>query len=67
MWISAAFTLFTALPALGLRFLLIWENKKLVLKYGVKPEIPVKNRIDPASMQSAVGEENYGPNFRFGL
>ncbi|KAL8899131.1 MAG: hypothetical protein Q9192_001734 [Flavoplaca navasiana] len=67
MWISAAFTLFTASLALGLRFLLIWENKKLDLKYGVKSEIPLKNGIDPASMQSAVGEENYGPNFRFVL
>ncbi|KAL9634157.1 MAG: hypothetical protein Q9204_003114, partial [Flavoplaca sp. TL-2023a] len=67
MWISAAFTLFTAVLALGLRFLLIWENKKLDLKYGVKSEIPLRNGIDPASMQSAVREENYGPNFRFVL
>ena len=35
--------------------------------FGVKSEIPLRNGIDPASMQSAIGEENYGPNFRFVL
>ncbi|KAL8848536.1 MAG: hypothetical protein Q9221_006425 [Calogaya cf. arnoldii] len=67
MWVSAAFTLFTAFLGLGLRILLVWENKKLDLKYGPKPEIPRGDANDPASVEIAVGEENYGPSFRFVL
>ncbi|KAL8678474.1 MAG: hypothetical protein Q9186_005178 [Xanthomendoza sp. 1 TL-2023] len=67
MWVSAAFTLFTAFLALGLRALLVWENKKLDKKYGPRPELIPENGIDPAAIKTAVGEENYGPNFRYVL
>ncbi|KAI4281417.1 MAG: hypothetical protein L6R38_003718 [Xanthoria sp. 2 TBL-2021] len=67
MWVSAAFTLFTAFLALGLRILLVWENKKLDQRHGPKSKIPRRDATDPASMETAVGEENYGPNFRFVL
>ncbi|KAL8675040.1 MAG: hypothetical protein Q9168_000523 [Polycauliona sp. 1 TL-2023] len=66
MWISAAFTLFTAVLALALRYLLVWENKKLDLKYGPRSKVTLGDAIDPSS-ESAAGEENYGPNFRFVL
>ncbi|KAL8645172.1 MAG: hypothetical protein Q9226_007419 [Calogaya cf. arnoldii] len=65
MWVSAAFTLFTAFLALGLRILLVCESKKLALKYGPKLAIPRGDANDPAFVETAVGEENYGPNFRF--
>ncbi|CAO1597323.1 hypothetical protein XANCAGTX0491_001137 [Xanthoria calcicola] len=67
MWVSAAFTLFTAFLAMGLRILLVWENKKLDQKHGPKSKISGRGATDPASMETAVCEENYGPNFRFVL
>ncbi|KAI4173323.1 MAG: hypothetical protein LQ343_003034 [Gyalolechia ehrenbergii] len=64
MWVSAAFTLFTGFLALGLRTLLVRENKKLDSKYG--PKAPRSaGGIDASSQKTAVGEENYGPSFRY--
>ena len=66
MAISAAFTFFTGVLAFGLRTLLVWENRKLDEKYG-------SNGGRAASQSEAkgegmnVGEENYGPSFRYVL
>ena len=65
MWVSAAFTLFTAFLAMGLRVLLKWENKKLDEKYGSKADNAARQATDPSAEKTAVGEENYGPSFRF--
>lgn len=67
MWICAAFTLFTGFLAFCLRFLLVWENKKLDQKYGPKLDIRPGHDIDPSSIKTDVGEENYGPTFRYVL
>lgn len=61
MSICAAFMFFTTLLALGLRCLLVWENRRLDTKYGPKIE------PDPATGKAPVGEENYGANFRYVL
>lgn len=64
MAISAAFTFFTGFLALGLRCLLVWENRKLDKVHGSN-----KNRVvtkpGAEGQESEVGEENYGPTFRF--
>ncbi|KAI4129096.1 MAG: hypothetical protein LQ338_002394 [Usnochroma carphineum] len=65
MWISAAFTLFTGFLALCLRTLLVWENKQLDKKYGPNADPHPIDGVDASSRKTAVGEENYGPNFRF--
>lgn len=65
MWVSAAFTLFTGFLALGLRTLLVWENKKLDRKYGPKADPHPADGINPSNQKTAVGEENYGPSFRY--
>ena len=67
MWISAAFTLFTGFLALCLRTLLVWENKKLDLKHGSQLELQVGEDMDPQRIPTDVGEENYGPSFRYVL
>ncbi len=54
--ICAAFMGFTALLALVLRCLLMWENRKLAQR------CPAVEDAD-----SAEGEENYGPSFRYVL
>ncbi|KAM3437101.1 hypothetical protein MY4824_004002 [Beauveria thailandica] len=54
--ICAAFMGFTALLALCLRLLLMWENRKLAEK------CPSVEDAD-----NAQGEENYGPSFRYVL
>jgi retrograde regulation protein 2 len=59
--ICAAFMFFNAFLALGLRTLLVWENKRLDRKYGVATENPVEaDQTDPDA-----GEENYGSAFRY--
>ncbi|KAL8799751.1 MAG: hypothetical protein Q9182_005657 [Xanthomendoza sp. 2 TL-2023] len=58
MWVSAAFTLLTAFLALGLRVLLVWENKRLDKKYGPRPELVPEKGIDLAAVQTAVGIPN---------
>ena len=64
MAISAAFTFFTGLLAFGLRSLLVWENRKLDQKYGSSASRPV-DPLHGESEESEVGEENYGPTFRY--
>ncbi|EJP60996.1 MFS transporter, putative [Beauveria bassiana ARSEF 2860] len=54
--ICAAFMGFTALLALCLRLLLMWENRKLAEKCPT---------VEDA--ENAEGEENYGPSFRYVL
>lgn len=58
--ICAAFMFFTAILALGLRTLLVWENKQLDKKYGKREDAPQTD----SAVQAA---ENYGPNFRYVL
>ncbi|KAI4202701.1 MAG: hypothetical protein LQ350_002367 [Teloschistes chrysophthalmus] len=67
MWVCAAFTLFTGLLAFCLRFLLVWENKKLDQKYGPKLDLRSGQNGDPSWSKTDVGEENYGPSFRYVL
>lgn len=59
--ICAAFMFFNMFLTLGLRTLLVWENKKLDEKYGKK--------VDRAGAGEKVraGEENFGANFRYVL
>jgi len=57
MWVYAAFMLFNGALTLSLRFLLVWENKKLDEKFdSVESQKP-----DMASG----GEDNAGPRFRY--
>lgn len=64
MAISAAFTFFTGVLAFGLRCLLVYENKKLDQKYGSN-ENRVVNQPGAEGQESEIGEENYGPTFRY--
>jgi hypothetical protein len=59
MSICAAFMFFTALLALSLRVLLIFENRALEKKYGP--------RIEETKSTAPVAEDNYGANFRYVL
>lgn len=61
MSICAAFMFFCAVLALALRFLLIWENKKLDRTYG-NDKAALRREGD-----AAFAVENYGPNFRYVL
>ncbi|KAJ5908844.1 Major facilitator superfamily domain general substrate transporter [Penicillium taxi] len=61
MSICAAFMFFTTLLALSLRFLLVWENRQLDKKHGQV----VQDNMTKGEMP--IGEENYGPNFRYVL
>ncbi|KAI6715076.1 hypothetical protein JHW43_002442 [Diplocarpon mali] len=56
MWVCAAFMLFNGALALGLRFLLVWENGKLDEKYGA---------VSDTAGDAWEGEENSGPRFRY--
>lgn len=67
MWVSAAFTLFTGFLAICLRTLLVRENKKLDQEYGLKADPHLAGDLNPSSQKTAVGEENYGPDFRYVL
>ena len=64
MAISAAFTFFTGVLAFGLRTLLQWENRKLEQKHGSNAERKV-NQPGAEGEEMEVGEENYGPTFRY--
>ena len=64
MAISAAFTFFTGVLAFGLRTLLVWENRKLDEKYGLRGN---RDTGEVKGDGMAVGEENYGPDFRYVL
>jgi retrograde regulation protein 2 len=61
MSICAAFMFFTAILALSLRTVLVWENKRLDKEYG-KP-VETDEKVGMAVM----GDENYGSSFRFVL
>lgn len=69
--VCAAFLFFTALLALALRALLVWENRTLDRQYGTIEEqhrgVEEKKRASAASGKDAlmVGVENYGPLFRY--
>lgn len=53
--------IFTTFLALALRFLLVWENKRLDEKYGPRIE------VDESKGEIAVAEDNYGASFRYML
>ena len=65
MSICAAFTFFTAFLALGLRALLVWENKKFDEKYGSVLARATHGTTTSMHETSEIGEENYGPTFRY--
>ena len=67
MAISAAFTFFTGVLAFSLRCLLVYENRKLDKKYGSNKDRAVNQPGARAVEESEVGEENYGPSFRYVL
>ena len=68
--ICAGFLFFTTLLALGLRTLLVWENKKLDREHGTLEEQRVRaagTRDGNAKIQAEHGAENYGPMYRYVL
>lgn len=64
MAISAAFTFFTGFLAFGLRCLLVWENQKLDKMHSSRTN-GVVSHPGGEGQESEVGEENYGPAFRY--
>jgi len=74
--VCAAFMFFTAFLALGLRMLLVWENKKLDRKYGTLAEQKARAEGggggggsvgEPQKVEVHAGVENYGPLYRYVL
>lgn len=67
MAISAAFTFFTGVLAFGLRCLLVWENQKLDKLHGSRKNRAINQPggAGGEGQESEVGEENYGPAFRY--
>ena len=66
--VCAAFMFFTTLLVIGLRTLLVWENKKLDRQYGTLEEQRLRKggrKGDEGDQTVLVGEENYGPQFRY--
>ena len=63
MAISAAFTFFTGILAFVLRCLLVWENRKFDEVHGSRNR--AVNQPGGEAQESEVGEENYGPAFRY--
>ena len=68
--ICAAFMFFNCLLALCLRVLLKWENKKLDRKWGVDGQESHVGQgkyieANEEKVDANVGEENYGPSFRY--
>ncbi|KAL5043329.1 hypothetical protein BDW71DRAFT_199835 [Aspergillus fruticulosus] len=59
--ICAAFMFFNAVLALGLRFLLLWENKRLDKKYGPRSQSATSQK------RQAIGEENYENAHLYGI
>lgn len=67
MSICAAFTFLVGILVLALRALLARQNHKLDQKYGSLMNLDNKQSEHPANEENAMGEENYGPTFRFVL
>jgi hypothetical protein len=70
MWTCAAFMLFNGALALGLRFSLVWENKKLDEKFGKVGRLEgdgSRRGWEGVEALVGVGEENDGPRFRYVL
>ena len=67
MSICAAFTFFVTFLALALRALLVWQNRKLDEKYGYSIKKMNGRRDEERREENAVGEENYGAEFRYVL
>ncbi|KAK5993513.1 MFS transporter prlL [Cladobotryum mycophilum] len=68
--VCAAFMFFTTLLVIGLRTLLVWENKKLDKKYGTIEEQEARleqTQVAGETIVAEVGVENYGPMFRYVL
>lgn len=70
MWTGAGFMLFNGFLAALLRVLLVWENKKLDKKYGVRvqkkmggPTVVARDEDPKGETETAL--ENDGPNFRY--
>ena len=64
--------LFNGVLALGLRFLLVWENKKLDEKYGVVGRTDGDGKTQDGKggvveSGAGIGDENDGPRFRYCL
>ena len=58
---------FTTLLAIGLRALLVWENKKLDRQYGTLQERLASRATGEVPMETNAAVENYGPAFRYVL
>jgi hypothetical protein len=56
MWVCAGFMIFNGLLALGLRYVLVYENRRLDQKFGKQ-----------GAEEPGVGDENTGPRFRYVL
>jgi hypothetical protein len=70
MWTCAAFMLFNGALAMGLRVLLVWENKKLDEKFGKVGRLERDGRRSGGEgVEGLMGveEENDGPRFRYVL
>lgn len=65
--VCAAFMFFTTLLVIGLRTLLIWENKKLNRQYGTLQEQLASRETGEAPMEAKAAVENYGPAFYYML
>ncbi|KAL1621667.1 hypothetical protein SLS56_009065 [Neofusicoccum ribis] len=66
--VCAAFMFFATLLVVGLRLLLMWENKQLDKKYGTLEEQRARRTEGKEGVQGEdVGAENYGPTFRYVL
>ncbi|TPX20251.1 hypothetical protein DIZ76_016139 [Coccidioides immitis] len=63
--ICAAFVMFNFVIVVGLRTLLVYQNRKLDQKYGTIEQH--RNRQHQENAILVVAEEDYGPNFRYVL
>lgn len=67
MSICAAFTFLIGVLVLILRTLLARKNHQLDQKYGSRMSQVKELNEHPANKENALGEENYGPTFRYVL
>ena len=78
--VCSAFMFFTTCLAIGLRTLLVWQNRRMDKKYGTLQEQKVRAAIHPGQAgrehiegseavknEHESGVENYGPLFRYVL